>query len=112
MKRGEIWWAGLPSPTGSAPGYKRPVLVVQANEFNKSKISTIVAVAITSSTRLADAPGNVLLPRKSTKLAKPSVANVSQIITIDRSLMVKRVCTLSTEYMLKVDAGLRLVLSL
>ena len=85
IRRGEIWWAGLPEPVGFEPGYRRPLLIVQANEFNKSKINTIIALAITTNVRLADAPGNVLLSVKQSKLPKESVVNISQIVTIDKS---------------------------
>jgi len=77
MRRGEIWWAGLPSPTASEPGFLRPVLIVQTDSFNQSRIHTVAAVALTSNTRLAEAPGNVLLKRRETRLKKDSVANVS-----------------------------------
>ena len=85
IQRGEIWWASLPEPRGSEPGYSRPVLVVQADDFNRSRINTVIAVVITSNIRLAEAPGNVLLSRKATGLPKQSVANVSQLITLDKA---------------------------
>ena len=112
INRGEIWWAALPDPAGSTPGYKRPILIIQANEFNESKISTLIAVAITSNTRLAAAPGNLLLSAKNSKLPKDSVINVSQIITIDKSFLNEKVHTLSNAIMGQVDEGLRLVLKL
>ena len=84
MQRGEIWWASLPEPVGSEPGYRRPVLIVQSDDFNRSRISTIIAVVITSNTRLAQAPGNVLLTKKLSGLLRDSVANISQIITVDK----------------------------
>ncbi len=83
MLRGEIWWASLPRPVGSEPGYRRPVIVVQSNDFNRSRIDTVVVVVITSNTRLAQAPGNVFLPHSMTGLLKNSVANASQVTTID-----------------------------
>ncbi|MEW6519690.1 MAG: type II toxin-antitoxin system PemK/MazF family toxin [Thermodesulfobacteriota bacterium] len=112
MNRGEIWWASLPNPIGSTPGYKRPILIIQSNEFNKSKINTLIAVAITSNIRLAAAPGNILLSAKNSKLPKESVINVSQIITIDKSFLTEKVHTLSSAIMGQVDEGLRLVLKL
>ena len=112
MRRGEIWWASLGEPQGSEPGYRRPVLVVQANPFNDSLIRTAVIVVITTNLRLADAPGNVRLPRKATRLRTESVANVSQIMTLDRSRLTERVTTLAPALMQRVDRGLRLVLSL
>lgn len=112
IKRGEIWWAELPPPDGSEPVYKRPVVVVQADEFNASRIKTIVAAVITSNLRLADAPGNVLLSAKHSKLPKESVVNVSQIITIDRSFLTERVHSLPDKIVAQIDEGLRLALRL
>jgi mRNA interferase MazF len=112
IKRGEIWWAALPEPAGSGPGYKRPILIIQADEFNKSKINTIIVAVITSNTRLAVAPGNVFLSPKKSKLPKESVINVSQIITIDKSFLSEKVHTLSDEIIAQVDEGLKLVLKL
>ena len=111
IRRGDIWWASLPSPKGSEPGYSRPVLVVQSNEFNRSKIRTIIAVALTSNLNLADAPGNVLLSRKATGLPRRSVANVSQVITIDKSFLTEKIRSLPGRDCARVDAGLRLVMS-
>ena len=110
--RGDIWWATLSAPTGSSPGYRRPVLVIQSNDFNRSRLSTILAVVITSNIRLAQAPGNVLLPRKVSKLPKESVVNVSQLITLDKQFLTERVGTLPQHYVRQVEDGLRLVLSL
>ena len=112
IKRGDIWWAALPDPVGSEPGYRRPVLIIQSNEFNESKINTIIAVVITSNIRLAAAPGNVLLPSKKSKLSKESVINVSQIITIDKSYLTEKVHSLSSQIIDQVDEGLKLVLKL
>jgi mRNA interferase MazF len=111
-KRGEIWWAALPEPAGSGPGYKRPILIIQSDEFNKSKINTIIAAVITSNIRLAAAPGNVLLTSKISKLPKKSVVNVSQIITIDKSFLSEKVHTLSSEIIAQIDEGLKIVLKL
>lgn len=112
INRGEIWWASLPDPVGSTPGYKKPILIVQSNEFNKSKITTLIAVAITSNTRLAAAPGNILLSAKNSSLPRESVINVSQIITIDKSFLTEKVHTLSSAILGQVDEGLQLVLKL
>jgi mRNA interferase MazF len=87
ISQGDIWWATLPEPVGSGPGFHRPVVVVQGDTFNRSQIATIVVVPLTSNTRLAALPGNVLLPAGDTGLPKDSVANVTQIIAIDRSLL-------------------------
>ncbi len=112
INRGEIWWAKLPAPQGSEPGYKRPLVIVQSNEFNKSKINTIIAAVITTNLRLAAAPGNIMLPKKKSKLPKESVVNVSQIITIDKSLLTEKVNTLPASIMLQINEGMKLVLSL
>ena len=87
MTRGEIWWASLPAPSGSGPGYRRPVLIIQSNPFNLSRISTVIVAAITSNLSLADAPGNVRVGKADSGLSRPSVVNVSQIVTVDRSLL-------------------------
>ncbi len=112
IKRGEIWWAGLPEPGGSEPGYRRPVLVVQSDAFNRSRINTVVVAAITSNLELAAAPGNVLLTRRQSKLPRESVVVVSQILTLDRRFLTKRVGGLSSAIVSDVDRGMRLVLSL
>lgn len=112
MKRGEIWWASLHEPARSGPGFRRPVLVVSDDSFNRSSIATIVAATITSNLRLADAPGNVRCPAGSTGLAKPSVVNVSQLITLDKSVLTSRAGRLGPAQMSAVERGLRLVLGL
>ncbi len=112
MRRGEIWWAALPEPAGSGPGFRRPVLIVQADEFNRSLIRTVIAAAITSNTSLAKAPGNVSLSKRSVGLNRESVINVSQIITLDKTFLTKRVGRLSGEKLQEVEDGLRLVFAL
>ena len=112
MRRGEIWWAHLPDPVASEPGFNRPVLVIQSNAFNRSRIRTIIAVVLTSNLRFAEAPGNVLLPASDTGLPKDSVANVSQVITIDRSFLTEKCGKLPSHLIRSVDEGLRLALSL
>lgn len=112
MVRGEIWWASLPTPQGSGPGYRRPVVVIQSDTFNESRINTVIIAAITSNTRLSDAPGNILLSPDESGLARESVINVSQILTIDKSFLTERVGPLSTSLKSKIDDGLRLVLGL
>lgn len=112
IQRGEIWWASLPNPSGSEPGFRRPLLIVQSNEFNRSRINTVMAVAITSNLRLAQAPGNVLLPAKNTGLSRDSVANVSQVITVDKSFLTEKVGKLKPQHLESVDNGLRLAMSL
>ena len=111
MKRGEIWWATLPEPTGSGPGLRRPVLVVQSNPFNESRIATVIVAVVTSNLLLAEAPGNVRLSKSESGLPKPSVVNVSQVLTVDRSVLTERVRVLSGSVMQKVDDGLRLAIS-
>ena len=110
MKRGEIWWASLPDPAGSGPGFRRPVLVVQKDAFTASNIATVVVVVITSNLRLAEAPGNVLLPKKSSGLPQDSVANISQIITIDKRFLTERVGALPRSLYERIEAGLKLIL--
>jgi mRNA interferase MazF len=112
MERGEVWWVALPEPIGSEPGWRRPMVLVQADSFNRSRIQTVVAVAVTTNTNLAGAPGNVRLPRRDTGLAQDSVANVSQILTIDKAALVERAGTLSSPLLRRIEAGLRLVLDL
>ena len=112
MNRGEVWWASLPDATGSSPGYRRPVLVMQSNAFNKSKIQTVIVLAITTILKLADAPGNVAISKQESGLPRDSVINISQIITIDRGFLTEFVSTLPVRDMQKVEEGLRLVLSL
>ena len=111
MRRGEIWWASLPEPAGSGPGFRRPLLIISANSFNESRISTVIAAVITSNLRLAEAPGNIRLPGRGTGLARPSVVNVSQIITVDKSSLTERIGHVTPRLLAEVDEGLRLVLS-
>ncbi|MDM8548983.1 type II toxin-antitoxin system PemK/MazF family toxin [Desulfobacterales bacterium HSG2] len=112
IRRSEIWWASLPEPVGAEPGYRRPILIVQSDDFNRSRISTVVAVIITSNIRLAQAPGNIFLSRNLTGLPKDSVANISQIVTVDKNFITEQVGVLSSDIMEKVEEGLRLVLRL
>ena len=110
VRRGDIWWASLKVPGGSGPGFRRPILVIQSNEFNRSSINTVIAVAITSNLMLANAPGNVRIPARTSGLKKASVVNVSQIITIDKTFLSGRVGALNSKYLREVEDGLRLVL--
>ena len=112
IQRGEIWWTSLPEPAGSEPGYRRPVLVLQSDDFNRSRIATVIVLVITSNTRLAQAPGNVFLPQKLTGLPKDSVANVSQIVTVDKGFLTDRIGVLPPNLMEQIEKGLRLVLHL
>ena len=112
MIRGAIWWADLPDPVASEPGYRRPVLIIQSNAFNQSRIHTVIAVVITSNLRLTGAPGNVRLDTRESGLPKDSVANVSQIVTVDKTFLVEKCGQLGDDTILAIDDGVRLVLSL
>lgn len=112
MNRGDIWWADLPVPAGSEPGYRRPVLIVQSDGFNRSKIRTVVCAVITSNTHLAELPGNVLLAQNVSGLSRESVVNISQVITLDRQFLTDHVGSVPNRLMDRVDDGLRLVLGL
>ena len=112
VRRGEIWWASLPDPLGSGPGFRRPLIIVQSDAFNRSRISTVIAVVITSNLRLAAAPGNLLLPSKTTALTKDSVGNLSQLVTVDKSFLTEKIGKLTAKQMQRIEEGLRLVLSL
>ncbi len=110
IAQGDVWWAELAEPRGSEPGFRRPVIVVQGDSFNRSRIATIVCVALTSNLKWAIAPGNVLLPAGNAGLPKDSVANVSQIVTLDRSVFADRVGRLPDTLLQLVLAGIELVL--
>ncbi|MDP9176063.1 MAG: type II toxin-antitoxin system PemK/MazF family toxin [Gemmatimonadota bacterium] len=112
VQRGEVWWADLEDPRGSSSGYRRPVVVVQADAFNRSRLQTVVVVVLTSNLELLDAPGNVLIPRQYSALPKDSVANVSQVLTLDRDYLTELAARLPSRSMAAVDAGLRTVLDL
>jgi mRNA interferase MazF len=112
IQRGEVWWADLPEPRGSETGYRRPVLVVQADSFNRSRIQTAIGVAITTNLELAEAPGNVRMPARSEGLSRESVVNVSQLMTLDRSFLTEHPGTLPPRLQQAVDEGLRTVLQL
>ncbi len=112
MQRGEIWWADLPTPVASEPGYRRPVLIIQSDEFNRSRIRTVIAAVLTTNLRLAEAPGNILVTTDETGLSQDSVVNISQIITVDKSFLTAQVSQVSDRVMLLVEDGLRLVLAL
>lgn len=112
IHRGEIWWASLPEPVASEPGYRRPLLIIQSDQFNRSKIATVLGIVLTTNTGLAEAPGNVLLPSEVTGLPRDSVVNVSQVMTADKSFLTDFVSKLPSRWMLRVENGLRIVLSL
>ena len=110
VAQGETWWADLGEPAGSGPGYRRPVVVVQGDALNRSRIATVVCVPLTSNLMWANAPGNVLLPARVTGLTKDSVANVSQVVSLDRQILVERVGRLSPKKLSLVLVGIDVVL--
>ncbi|MBI9102197.1 MAG: type II toxin-antitoxin system PemK/MazF family toxin [Spirochaetales bacterium] len=112
MIRGEIWWADLGIPFGSEPGFKRPVVVIQDDSFNRSKIRTTIIASITTNLNLADAPGNVFIESEETGLPKNGVVNISQVSTIDKRRLTEKVCVLSQSSMSEIDYGLKLVLNI
>jgi mRNA interferase MazF len=110
IAQGEVWWADLGDPAGSEPGYRRPVVVIQGDPFNASALRTVVCVVLTSNLHWAEAPGNVLLPARATGLPKPSVANVSQLVTLDRDALTERAGRLSASNLELVLAGIAIML--
>ena len=110
IAQGEVWWADLGDPTGSEPGFRRPVVVVQGEAFNQSSLRTAVCVVLTSNLHWAAAPGNVRLSAHASGLPKDSVANVSQLVTIDRDALTERVGRLSASQLELVLAGIDIVL--
>lgn len=110
IAQGEVWWADLAEPVGSAPGFRRPVVVVQGDAFNRSRIATVVCVPLTSQLKWADAPGNVQLRAGATGLSRDSVANVSQIVTLDRSVLTDRVGKLPQDRLRAILDGIDVVL--
>jgi mRNA interferase MazF len=110
ISQGDVWWADLGDPAGSEPGFRRPVVVVQADSFNRSTLRTVVVVPLTSNLRWATAPGNVRLTARAAGLSRESVANVSQIVTLDRSVLVERVGRLSSARLELVFDGIDVVL--
>jgi len=110
ISQGDIWWADLPGPTGSGPGFRRPVVVVQGEALNRSRIRTVVCVPLTSNIKWANAPGNVLLSPRLTGLSKDSVANVSQIVTLDKALLTDRTGRLPEAKLGLVISGIDVVL--
>jgi mRNA interferase MazF len=112
IRRGQIWWTDLGEPEGSEPGYRHPVLVIQRDEVTDSRIDTVVVCMLTGNTRLARAPGNTLLPKRQTGLRKDSVANASQVLTLNKDELERVAGTLNEKLMQKVDDGLRWFLKL
>jgi mRNA interferase MazF len=112
IRRGDVWWADLGEPRGSEPGCRRPLVIVQADAFNRSRLATVLAVVLTTNVRLVDAPGNVLIPARNSGLPKDSVANVAQLVTVDRACLDEKVGRIPPRFMSAVDAGIELVLGL
>lgn len=110
ISQGEVWWADLRPPSGSEPGFRRPVVVVQGDALNRSRIATVVCVPLTSNLKWADAPGNVLLAARSTSLPKDSVANVAQIVALDRAFLTQRVGKLAAAKVELLLSGIDVVL--
>ena len=110
VAQADVWWANLPEPAGSGPGFRRPVVIVQGNPLNRSRIATVVCVPLTSNLTWATAPGNVLLKAQAAGLPKDSVANVSQIVTLDRSLLAERVGRLASKPFASILHGIDIVL--
>ena len=110
IRQGDLWWADLGEPVGSEPGYRRPVVIVQCDAFNRSRLATVVCVPLTSNLKWVDAPGNVLLESRGAGLAKDSVANVSQLLTIDRGTLTERIGRLSKPQLDAILAGIDMVL--
>lgn len=112
MYRGEIWWADLPDPIALETGQRRPVLIIQNDTFTQSRIRTVIVVILTSNVKLAQVPGNVLLPHSATSLPKDSVANISQIFTVDKTFLTERIGALPNSLLGEIDEGLRTILYL
>jgi len=110
ISQGDVWWAELGEPSGSGPGFRRPVIVVQSDALNRSRIATVICIPLTSNLRWSVAPGNVLIQAKQTGLGKDSVANVSQIVTIDREQLTDRIGKLSQRLVDSILSGIDLVL--
>jgi len=110
VKRGEIWWASMGEPRGSEPGYRRPVVVVSTNEFNRSLIQTVIVAVVTSNLRLVDAPGNFKLSKKQSNLSKDSAVNVSQLITLDKTFLTEKIGQLNSKNINFLNEGIKLIL--
>ena len=112
MVRGEIWWANLPVPEGSILGKRRPVLIIQSDQFNRSNINTVICAAITSNTELASLPGNLLLEKAVSGLDRTSTVNFSQITTVDRDDLTEQVVMLPKQMLEKINNCLKTVLEI
>ncbi len=112
MIRGEIWWVDLGIPLGSEPGYKRPVIIIQDNSFNKSHIQTVLVASLTTNIDLSEAPGNVFIEKEDSGLSKDSVINISQISTIDKNRLVNKVSQVPLDIIRSIESGLKLILGI
>jgi mRNA interferase MazF len=112
MRRGEIWWANFGEPSGSAPAFERPCVIISANEYNDSRIATVIVAAMTSNLIRERAPGNFRVSARRSGLRKPSVVLITQLATMDKRRMLRRVGRLADEYLPRLEQGLRLVLAL
>lgn len=112
MRRGELWWADLPDPTGSEPGFKRPVIVLSANPYNESALETVIVAIVTSNLALGAAPGNVRVSASESGLKRPSVINVTQLFTVNKSRLRTRVRLLPSAVLNELEAGLKQSLAL
>lgn len=110
VAQGEVWWAQLPELAGSGPGFRRPVVIVQGEHLNRSRLATVVCVPLTSNLLWASAPGNVLIPARGTGLPKDSVANATQLIAVDRTFLSERAGKLGPKYLAQVMSGIDVVL--
>jgi len=108
--QGEVWWADLRAPAGSEPGVRRPVVVIQGDALNRSRLATVVCVPLTSNLRWAEAPGNTLLTSRVTGLPKDSIANASQLVTLDRTVLTERVGKLPKAKVELILAGIDVIL--
>ena len=112
MMRGEIWWTDFGLPFGSEPGFHRPVVIIQDDAFNRSKINTVIVIPITTNMLLEDAPGNVVLEKELSKLSKDSIIVVSQLVVIDKKRLVEKVSKVNKGIMEEIEAGISLVLGI
>jgi mRNA interferase MazF len=112
VERGQVWWADLGEPEGSEPAFRRPVVIVSSDAFNRSRIRTVIAVVLTANLRLVDAPGNVLVPAKLSGLPKDSIANVSQVVTLDKEFLTEPAGRIKGRLLSDIESGLRLVFGL
>lgn len=110
VSQGDVCWADLAEPSGSAPGFRRPVVVVQGNALNRSRVATVVCVPLTSNVKWSAAPGTVALSAAATGLTKDSVANVSQIVTLDKAELTERAGNLSRAKLDLILSGIDVVL--